>query len=201
MDVAGLVFGILSTLFGITGLGLILGVIGIPLSTISRSKLIKEKKPAGIATAGLILSIIGIVISVIFIPFILTTIITARNLSNNNSTGTAFNTTSNSNDALPKFDTFTLIGIMNTKTKDDHTVFIDMLIEYEPNNNEARNELNSKIYRLREFTRQYFTEKKYTELKNEDNVKQEMKETLNMEYLDIAKVRRVIFNKFYVMDF
>ena len=64
--VASLVLGIVSIVFnffGLSLLGLILGIVGIVLGVVK-----KKKNPTGMATAGLVLSIIGTVLcALIFI--------------------------------------------------------------------------------------------------------------------------------------
>ncbi|WP_461247123.1 hypothetical protein [Treponema sp. R6D11] len=73
MAVAGLILGILSLVGG--GIPVVnafplwlLGLVGIILSAIARSKAKKEGQPTGTATAGLVLSIIGFVFA--FITFL-----------------------------------------------------------------------------------------------------------------------------------
>jgi type III secretory pathway component EscV len=65
MAVAGLVLGILSLCGGwIPGVPVwVLGILGIILSAVARSKAQKTGQPTGVATAGLVLSIIGTVLS------------------------------------------------------------------------------------------------------------------------------------------
>ena len=70
MAVAGLVLGILSLVGG--GIPVVntfpmwlLGLVGIILSAIARSKAKKEGQPTGTATAGLVLSIIGFTFALI----------------------------------------------------------------------------------------------------------------------------------------
>jgi len=70
MAVAGLILGILSLIGGsIPGVNAfplwLLGIIGIILSSIARSKAKKTNQPTGVATAGLVLSIIGTILSLI----------------------------------------------------------------------------------------------------------------------------------------
>jgi flagellar basal body-associated protein FliL len=83
-----------------------------------------------------------------------------------------------------------------------HTVVVDMLIEYDLNNNAAATELTGRVNQLRDFTRNYFSGKHYTELEpeNEAKLKQEIREILNTSYLDTAKVRGVLFNKLDIME-
>jgi len=68
MAVAGLILGILSLVGGwIPGINAfpmwLLGILGIILSAIARSKAKKAGQPTGTATAGLVLSIIGTIIA------------------------------------------------------------------------------------------------------------------------------------------
>jgi FtsH-binding integral membrane protein len=73
MAIAGLILGILSLIGGSVPIAnafplWLLGLVGIILSAIARSKAKKENQPTGIATAGLVLSIIGFSFS--FIMFL-----------------------------------------------------------------------------------------------------------------------------------
>ena len=103
----------------------------------------------------------------------------------------------------PQYSTFTLIGQLTTRTRDqNHSVVVDMLIEYDLNNNAAQTELTGRVNQLTDFTRNYFASKHYTDLtpENEDRLKQEIREILNNRYLDTAKVRGILFKKFDVME-
>ncbi|MDR1930613.1 MAG: flagellar basal body protein FliL [Treponema sp.] len=103
----------------------------------------------------------------------------------------------------PQYSTFALIGQMSTRTKDlNHTVVVDMVIGYDMNNNAAQTELTSRVVSLRDFTRNYFSGKFYTDLspENEGVLKQEIREILNTRYLDTAKVREIYFIKLDVME-
>ena len=68
MAIAGLIFGILSIIGGsIPGVNAfpmwLLGIVGIIISTIARSKARKEGQSTATATAGLVLSIIGTILA------------------------------------------------------------------------------------------------------------------------------------------
>ena len=206
MDIAGLILGILSILSCLFGVGFIFGIIGIPLSAISRKKLKKENNPTGISTAGLILNILGVSISSIYVIIILiiTGSVIGYNVLNSRSEGqTILDPTSEYIGARPQYSTFSLIGQLNTRTRDQtHTVVVDMLIEYDFNNNAAQTELTGRVNQLREFTRNFFASKYYSDLtpENEERLKQEIREILNDRYLDTAKVRGIIFNKLDIME-
>ena len=106
-------------------------------------------------------------------------------------------------DTRPQYSIFTLIGQINTRTRDgNHTLVVDMLIEYDLNDIEAQKEFTVRVNQLRDFTRNYFSSKNYTDLLpgNEDRLKQEIMEILNNRYLDTAKVRGIIFNKLEIME-
>ena len=97
--------------------------------------------------------IIVIILCILFgsgLIFIITTsVITYKILSNRNDTETILDSTNENTGIKPLYSTFKLIGLLNTRTKDQtHTVIVDMLIEYDYNNNVAQAELTEKIYRL-----------------------------------------------------
>jgi len=130
-------------------------------------------------------------------------VITYKILNSRGEAQTVLDPTSEYIGTRPQFSTFTLIGQLNTRTRDQsHTVVVDMLIEYDLNNNAAQTELTGRVNQLRDFTRNYFASKYYSDLtpENEDRLKQEIREILNNRYLDTAKVRGILFNKLDVME-
>ncbi|MDR2210295.1 MAG: flagellar basal body-associated FliL family protein [Spirochaetaceae bacterium] len=130
-------------------------------------------------------------------------VITFNILSGRGESQTVIDPTSEYIGTRPQFSTFTLIGQLSTRTRDQtHTVVVDMLLEYDLNNNAAATELTSRVNQLRDFTRNYFSTKYYTELEpeNEVKLKQEIREILNTRYLDTAKIRGVLFNKLDLME-
>jgi len=130
-------------------------------------------------------------------------VITYKILNSRGESQTMLDPTSEYIGVRPQYSTFTLIGQINTRTKDQmHTVVVDMLIQYDLNNNAAQTEFTGRVNELRDFTRNYFAKKNYTELvpENEDALKMEIKEILNNRYLDTAKVRGILFNKLDTME-
>jgi len=130
-------------------------------------------------------------------------VITYKILNSRGEAQTVLDPTSEYIGTRPQFSTFTLIGQLNTRTRDQtHTVVVDMLIEYDLNNNAAQTELTGRVNQLRDFTRNYFASKYYSDLtpEHEDRLKQEIREILNNRYLDTAKVRGILFNKLDVME-
>ena len=130
-------------------------------------------------------------------------VITYKILNSRGESQTVLDPTSEYIGTRPQYSTFTLIGQLNTRTRDQtHTVVVDMLIEYDLNNNAAQTELTGRINQLRDFTRNYFASKYFGDLtpENEDKLKMEIREILNNRYLDTAKVRGILFNKLDVME-
>jgi flagellar FliL protein len=130
-------------------------------------------------------------------------VITFNILSSRGESQTVIDPTAEYIGTRPQYATFALIGQLNTRTRDQtHTVVVDMLLEYDLNNNAAATELTGRVNQLRDFTRNYFAGKHHTELEpeNEVTLKQEIRELLNTRYLDTAKVRGVLFNKLDVME-
>jgi flagellar FliL protein len=104
----------------------------------------------------------------------------------------------------PEYAAFTLIGPVTTRTRDtvNYSVTVDMIIQYDMNDNAAQTELTGRQYELRDFVRSYFTGKYAADLQpeNETRLKQEIREILNTRLLDTAKVRNVLFNRLDVME-
>ncbi|MDR1421189.1 MAG: flagellar basal body-associated FliL family protein [Treponema sp.] len=103
----------------------------------------------------------------------------------------------------PEYAAFTLIGPVTTRTKGPgFSVTVDMIIQYDLNDNAAQTELTGRQYELRDFVRNYFSQKTVAELvpENEAALKREIRDQLNTRYLDAAKVRNILFNKLDVME-
>jgi flagellar FliL protein len=104
----------------------------------------------------------------------------------------------------PEYAAFTLIGPVTTRTKDatNYSVTVDMIIQYDLNDNAAQTELTSRQYELRDFVRWYFSVKYAAQLQPEEEtkLKQEIRELLNTRLLSTAKVRNILFAKLDVME-
>ncbi|MDR2402486.1 MAG: flagellar basal body-associated FliL family protein [Spirochaetaceae bacterium] len=104
----------------------------------------------------------------------------------------------------PEYAMFTLINTVRTRTKDvtPYSVVVDMVIGYDVNDKNAQTELNSRVYELRDFIRNFFSSKYAADLQpeNEARLKQEIIEALNTRVLDSSKARIVLFNQLDVME-
>jgi flagellar FliL protein len=103
-----------------------------------------------------------------------------------------------------EYANYTLIGQVTTRTRDpiNTNVTVEVILQYDLNNNAAATELTSRQYDLRDFVRQYFSGKYAKDLtpENESRLKNEIREILNTRFLDTAKVRNVLFLKLDVME-
>ncbi|MDR1445095.1 MAG: flagellar basal body-associated FliL family protein [Treponema sp.] len=104
----------------------------------------------------------------------------------------------------PEYANYTLIGQITTRTRDRvvTNVTVDMILQYDLNNNAAATELTARQYDLRDFVRQYFSGKYAADLspENELRLKNEIREILNTRLLDTARVRNILFLKLDVME-
>jgi len=105
----------------------------------------------------------------------------------------------------PEYNYYDMIGSITTKTRDfpvASTVTVEMIIGYDLNDTNASAELVSRRYELRDFVRRYFTGKYSSELtpEREEELKKEIREMLNSRFLDIAKVRIILFNRLDVSE-
>jgi flagellar FliL protein len=164
----------------------------------------KKKKGRGIGAllptilkfAGIGLALVALIVTV--------SIITYSLLSKGGKQQTAIPTTESYLGKKPQYQMFTLIGPISTRTNDStpYTVQVDMILGYDMNDNATGSELTVRQYELRDFMRRYFNGKSARELRpeNEERIKQEIRETLNTQMLDKARVRIILFNRLDVME-
>jgi flagellar FliL protein len=102
----------------------------------------------------------------------------------------------------PVYQMFTLLGPMTVSTGDPaYTLRFDMVIGYDENDNTAGAEFSSRQIQIRDFLRQYFRNKTFDQLKpqNEAQLKRDIKEQINTQIMDKARIREIYFNTFEVM--
>jgi flagellar FliL protein len=99
----------------------------------------------------------------------------------------------------PIYASFTAIGQITTRTRDmnPYSVVVDMVIQYDLNDNAAATELTGRLYELRDFVRNFFSSQYVEALQpeNEAKLKQRIIEQLNTGLLNTAKARNILFNK------
>jgi flagellar FliL protein len=104
----------------------------------------------------------------------------------------------------PEYQMYRQLGTVTTKTKDPvpYMVRIDMIIGYDMNDNTAGAEFAARQDAIRDFLRRYFLGKTAAQLRpeNEEQVKFEIREQINTQILDKARIRVIYFNAFDVME-
>jgi flagellar FliL protein len=146
-----------------------------------------------------------VAIGIAAVIFIVTvTVVTYMIMSKGGKSQTAVPVTASYEGIKPVYAVFSLIGTITTQTRDEtpHMVTVDMLIEYDMNDNAGLTELTGRQYQLRDFTRRFFSGKYAAELspENESRIKQEIRELLNTTILEHARARGILFNKLQVAD-
>jgi flagellar FliL protein len=104
----------------------------------------------------------------------------------------------------PIYSIFTLLDEISTRTRDaaPYTVVVKINLGYDENDNASANEFTARRYVMQDFLRNYFARKYVEELKseNEARLKNEIKELLNTQVLDKARVRAVLFDTMDIIE-
>lgn len=104
----------------------------------------------------------------------------------------------------PELSWFTTIGVIRTRTKDPtpYSVVVNVIIGYDFNDKNAQTELTNRLYELKDFVRNYFSNKYAADLKpeNERNLKIEIREALNTTILQKARAREILFQQLDVVE-
>jgi flagellar FliL protein len=104
----------------------------------------------------------------------------------------------------PEYSMFTSIGVIRTRTKDPtpFSVVVDMVIGYDMNDRNAQTEFTTRLYELRDFVRNFFSNRYAEELQsdNEARLKQEIIEALNTRLFVSSKARIILFNQLDVIE-
>jgi flagellar FliL protein len=164
----------------------------------------KKKKGGGLGTLlPTLLKFVGLGLAAVIL-IVTVSVITYNLLSKGGKSQTAIPVTESYIGTKPQYQMFTLLGPVSTRTRDPvpYTVRVDMIIGYDMNDTAASGELTQRQYELRDFLRRYFMQKSAAELRpeNEEQVKREIRELLNTQVLDKARVRVVLFNTLDVME-
>lgn len=103
----------------------------------------------------------------------------------------------------PIFSFYADIGPVTVRTRDavPSTVTVEMIIGYDQNDQAASMELINRRFELRDFVRRFFSSKTAAELapEREEDLKREIREQLNTRFLDTARARIILFNRFDVL--
>ena len=97
----------------------------------------------------------------------------------------------------PEYSFFDSIGNITTRTRDNATVSVEMIIGYDLGDQTVSQELNNHRNDLRDFVRRYFTGKTAEELapQREQMLTNDIIEMLNTRFLDSKGARIILFNR------
>ncbi|MDR1095122.1 MAG: flagellar basal body-associated FliL family protein [Spirochaetaceae bacterium] len=163
----------------------------------------KKKKGAGQLSKLLptLLKFVGIGLGAVIL-IITVSVITYNLLAKGGKQQTAVPATESYLGTKPQYQMFRTIGAITTRLNDAYTVRVDMIIGYDENDTAAGTEFTARQDEIRDFLRRYFRAKTSGDLRpeNEEQVKREIREQLNTQILDKARVRIILFNTFDVME-
>ncbi len=104
----------------------------------------------------------------------------------------------------PMYDWYGNVGEIRGRTADEvpTTVMVEVKLGYPQQDKQMQTELIARTPQIRDIIRQFFTSKRSSELRpeNEDNLKLELRDKIN-DILTAGKVRKVIFDSFTVVEF
>ncbi len=104
----------------------------------------------------------------------------------------------------PQLSWFTTIGVIRTRTNDPtpYSVVVNLIIGYDQDNKVAQTELTNRLYELKDFIRNYFSNKSAADLKpdQEEQLKNDIKTKLNEHILDKARAREILFQQLDVVE-
>jgi flagellar FliL protein len=162
----------------------------------------KRKNESGLAKLfPSLLKFVGIGLGAVIL-IVTVSVITYNLLSKGGKQQTSIPVTESYLGTKPQYQMFRLIGPITTRLKDAYTVRVDMIIGYDAEDNAAGAEFTARQDQIRDFLRRYFRAKTAMELspENEEQVKREIREQINTQLLDKARVRIILFNTFDVME-
>jgi len=104
----------------------------------------------------------------------------------------------------PEYNYFDQLGPITVRTNDFPVwnVTVDMVIGYDLNDQAASQELTNRRLEILDFTRNYFSNKSAVDLApdKEEGLKKDIREQLNVRFLDTARARVILFKKLDRME-
>jgi flagellar FliL protein len=165
----------------------------------------EKKKKAGAGRLGsllpTLLKIVGFGLGAVIL-IVTVSVITYNLLSKGGKQQTDIPATESYLGKKPQYQMFTL-DPMTVQTMDStYTVRVEMIFAYDENDNTAGAEFSSRRAEIHDSLRQYFRNKTAEQLRpeNEEQVKREIQQRLNTQILDKARIRKVLFRSFDVME-
>jgi Flagellar basal body-associated protein len=93
------------------------------------------------------------------------------------------------------------VGLIQTRTTDDNpvSVVVDVQLGYAKDDKTTPNELAERIVELKDFLRSYFQHKTGPELRNEEKIKIEIRNSINDNILSGSKIKDVKFIRYEIV--
>jgi flagellar FliL protein len=97
---------------------------------------------------------------------------------------------------------FTAIGAIQTRTSDSlpASVVCDIVLGYTMDDKATPTELTSRLVELKDYLRSFFQHKTAAELRNEDKIKIEIRNSINDNILSNSKIKDVRFTKYEIVE-
>lgn len=97
---------------------------------------------------------------------------------------------------------FTAIGTIQTRTQDaiPASVVCDIVLGYTMDDKITPTELTSRLVELKDYLRSFFQHKTAAELRNEDKIKIEIRNSINDNILSKSKIKDVRFTKYEIVE-
>jgi len=99
------------------------------------------------------------------------------------------------------FQWYTAVGTIQTRTSDaiPASVVVEMAFGY-TDEKTTPTELTSRLIELKDFLRSYFQQKTAAELRNEEKIKIEIRNSINDNILSNSKIKDVRFTKYEIVE-
>lgn len=97
---------------------------------------------------------------------------------------------------------YTAIGTIQTRTMDNipASVVADLALGYTMDDKTTPSELTSRLVELKDYLRSFFQHKTAAELRNEDKIKIEIRNSINDNILSTSKIKDVRFTKYEIVE-
>jgi flagellar FliL protein len=143
-----------------------------------------------------------VLIALVALVFIVTVVvITVSIMTSNSPNQTAVPVSEEYKGIREELSWYTSVGSISTRSADDipASVVADMAFGYTLDDKATPAELTSRLIELKDFLRSFFQHKTAEELRNEDKVKIEIRNSINDNILSKSKIKDVRFIKYEIV--
>lgn len=132
-------------------------------------------------------------------------VVTVKIMGTNNSSQATVAIADEYTEKRESYDWYQSIGQIRTKTSDANmsaSVVVEVVLGYKKEDKVTSTEITSRQIEIKDFLRRYFTGKTVQELRpqNEDKLKEEIRNSINDDILNAARIKDVKFLSFEVIE-